>query len=206
MPRTTFLSKFHVSQTEAFRAFDAVCRELRDVGLMKRGGELEGIECMWHPEEIGSVGVLGCGLSDFATEGYYWNRTIHLPAWGFWFGSADGIRNVVRHEFGHAVADVYRTELDRAVFRRAFGAPCGRRSVARFRRNWEETCVSKYASKNTEEDWAETFMLFVQRKGRMPARFRGLPDVEAKWDAVGTILESIRRKVRTGRKNRYATA
>jgi D-3-phosphoglycerate dehydrogenase len=37
MPRTTFLSKFHVLQTEAFRAFDAVCRELRDVGLMKRG-------------------------------------------------------------------------------------------------------------------------------------------------------------------------
>ncbi len=191
MSRTTFLSKFHISQAEAFRAFDAVCRELRDVGLMKRGGELEGVECEWHPEGIGSVGVSGCSFSDFATEGYYWNRTIHLPAWGFWFCSADGVRNVVRHEFGHALADIRPRPFKGTVFRRAFGAQCGRRSVARFRRNWEETCVSKYASKNTEEDWAETFMLFLRNKGRMPARFRGLPDIEAKWDATHSILSKM---------------
>ena len=191
MARTTFLSRFHISQNGAYRAFDDVCRELREFGLMPRGGAMETVCCEWHPEGIGSFGVSGYGLSDFATEGYYWNRTIHLPAWGFWFCSADGIRNVVRHEFGHAVADIHRRKLDQGVFLRAFGAPCGRRSVARFRRNWEETCVSKYASKNTEEDWAETFMLFLRHKGRMPARFRDLPAVEAKWDAVKAILEAI---------------
>ena len=198
MPRNTFVSRFHITKSQAFRAFDDVCRELRAVGLMKSGGELESVECMWHPEGIGSVGVLGFGFSDLATEGYYWNRTIHLPAWGYWFRSTDGIRNVVRHEFGHAFADIHRAELRRPVFRRAFGAECGLRTVARFRRNWKETCVSEYASTNTQEDWAETFMLFLQHKGRLPARFRGLPAIEAKWNAVKTILGRVR-AARTGR-------
>lgn len=200
MSLPSFLTRFHISHSAAFRAFDDIRKELRAAGLMPRGGELDGVCCEWHPGEIGGFGVIGFGLSDFATEGYYWNRTIHLPAWGFWFRSDDGIRNVVRHEFGHAVADVYRAELGRTGFRRAFGAPFGRRSVARFCRNWKESCVSKYASTNTEEDWAETFMLFLRNKGRLPARFRGLPDVEAKWDAVEAILGTIRKK--NGRTNR----
>ena len=191
MPRTTFLSKFHVSKPEAFRAFDAVCRELRALGLMPQGGELEGVCCEWHPAEIGSFAVTGYRPSDFATEGYYWNRTIHLPAWGFWFGSADGIRNVVRHEFGHALADIRPKLFKGAVFHRAFGAPYGRRGVARFRADWEESCVSEYAASCTGEDWAETFMLFLRNKGRMPARFRGLSDVEAKWGATHKILSKM---------------
>ena len=192
MPRPFLLSRFHITKSTAFRAFDDVCRELRDAGLMPHGGELEGVCCEWHPVEIGGFGTTGHGLGDFAAEGYYWNRTIHLPAWGFWFCSADGIRNVVRHEFGHALADIFRAEFSKPVFRRAFGGPCGRRTVARFKRNWEESCVSKYAAKNTEEDWSETFMLFLRHKGRMPARFRGLPVIEAKWKAVEEILGTIK--------------
>lgn len=191
MPRNTFVSRFHITKSQAFRAFDDVCRELRAVGLMKSGGELESVECMWHPEGIGSVGVLGFGFSDLATEGYYWNRTIHLPAWGYWFRSTDGIRNVIRHEFGHAVADVDNAIFRGATFRKAFGAPYGRRSIPRFRNNAAETCVSKYAATCTREDWAETFMLFLQHKGRMPTRFRGLPDIEAKWEATRKILSRI---------------
>ena len=194
MPRPSFQSRFHISKESAFRAFDAVCRELRNAGLMPSGGEMEGICCEWHPGEIGSFAVLGFGFADFATEGYYWNRTIHLPAWGFWFRSNDGIRNVVRHEFGHAFADVHCAEMRKPVFRRAFGAECGRQTVAQFRRNWKETCVSEYASTNTQEDWAETFMLFLQHKGRLPARFRGFPAIEAKWKAVGTILSRVGRR------------
>ena len=80
MARQTVLSRFHITKSGAFKAFDAVCRELRSVGLMPRGGELEGVCCEWHPVEIGGFGVTGFGLSDFTTEGYYWNRTIHIPA------------------------------------------------------------------------------------------------------------------------------
>lgn len=191
MSRRTFLSRVHIPCATAFRAFQSVRTELRSAGLMPSGGELDGVSCEWHPVELGSFAVTGYRLSDFTTLGYYWNRTIHVPAWGVWFKKDACIRDIIRHEFGHAVADIFRDELRKHAFRYAFGAPCGRRVIARFRQNWEETCVSQYAATNTEEDWAETFMLFIQHKGQLPIRYRGLPRIESKWAAVGTILEAI---------------
>ena len=146
MSRQTFLSRFHVTKSGAFRAFDAVCRELRSAGLMPRGDELEDVCCEWHPVEIGGFGVTGFGLSDFTTEGYYWNRTIHIPAWGAWFGNCEGIRNVVRHEFGHAVADIYHEKMRRDGRRRAYkrchwrGRWCSSRCRCRHCDMWNGDC------------------------------------------------------------------
>ncbi len=191
MPRDTFLSCFHLTKTQAGRAFRSVQRELRAVGLMQPGDELSSVECEWHPCGVGSFAVTGYGFSDCATEGYYWNRTIHLPAWGYWFRSCDGFRNVVRHEFGHAIAEMNKALFKSELFRKAFGAPYGKREVRRFKLNPWETCVSKYASSYSQEDWAETFMLFIQHKGKLPARFQGLPAIEAKWQTTRKILSKL---------------
>ena len=191
MKRNTFSSRFHLTKAQADRAFRFVQRELRAAGLMRQGSGLSSIKCVWHPGEIGTFAITGYRLSDFATEGYYWNRTIHLPAWGYWFKGRDGFRNVVRHEFGHAIADINKGLFKGNVFRRAFGAPYGRRKIRRFSLNAEETCVSRYAASCTQEDWAETFMLFLRHKGEMPARFRFLPDIEAKWEATRKLLSKI---------------
>lgn len=43
----------------------------------------------------------------------------------------------------------------------------------------------------TQEDFAETFMLYMKHKGKMPAQFRGKRAIEKKWRAVARIVREI---------------
>ena len=100
---------------------------------------------------------------------------------------------MIRHVFGHALADLYSDALKKGgVFRAAFGgnyggAPAEERGVD----GWEERYVSEYATSATQEDFAETFMLFVKHKGRIPARFARKPAIRKKWKAVAEIVKRV---------------
>ena len=47
------------------------------------------------------------------------------------------------------------------------------------------------ATLSAREDFAETFMLFVKYKGRIPAKFRGKPMIVKKWKAVAEIVHRV---------------
>ena len=51
--------------------------------------------------------------------------------------------------------------------------------------------VSEYASSATQEDFAETFMLFVKYKGKIPAKFAKRPVIRKKWKAVAKIVKRV---------------
>ena len=51
--------------------------------------------------------------------------------------------------------------------------------------------VSEYASSATQEDFAETFMLFVKHKGKIPAKFARKPAIRKKWKAVAKIVKRV---------------
>ena len=51
--------------------------------------------------------------------------------------------------------------------------------------------MTEYATDSTREDFAETFMLFMKYKGKVPARYRGKRAIEKKWDAVRQIVKKI---------------
>ena len=40
-------------------------------------------------------------------------------------------------------------------------------------------------------DFAETFMLFVKHKGKLPAPFKGKPVIVKKWKAVTEIVKRV---------------
>ena len=40
-------------------------------------------------------------------------------------------------------------------------------------------------------NFAETFMLFVKHKGKLPAQFKGKPAIMKKWKAVAEIVKRV---------------
>lgn len=56
---------------------------------------------------------------------------------------------------------------------------------------WEERYVSEYATGATQEDFAETFMLFVKHKGDIPSMFAKRPAIRRKWKAVAEIVKAV---------------
>ena len=55
----------------------------------------------------------------------------------------------------------------------------------------EENYVSGYAKKYTQEDFAETFMLFMKHKGIMPKEFSSRKAIRIKWETVAAICKDI---------------
>ncbi len=55
----------------------------------------------------------------------------------------------------------------------------------------ERNYVSAYARKYTQEDFCETFMLFLKHKGVLPKEFSRRKAIRAKWEAVAAICQDI---------------
>ena len=196
-----FMQRFRVTQEEAYDAFNLVEMELWRLGVLWQGSKLDRTKLRYKPNAYGEarndIGSIWRKLrrkrQDLATEGYWLGGVITIPRHGFWLARQASIDDVLRHEFGHALADLYPGALKKGgVFRAAFGGsygptPAEERGV----KGWEERYVSEYATKATAEDFAETFMLFVKHKGKIPARFAKKPAIRKKWQAVAAIVMAI---------------
>ena len=101
--------------------------------------------------------------------------------------------DVLRHEFGHALADRYPAALKKgALFRKAFGGAYGDEPArGTDPSDWEGRCVSAYAATATQEDFAETFMFYVKHKGKIPAKFAKKPALRKKWKVMAEIVRRV---------------
>ena len=186
------MSKIYTSFDEVTRAYNKVRNELIKFGVLWDGSKMDGVECFYEPfEPHGLVGWMGFYQFD--------DRNIHFPAvynglsLDFRWHDKNSALDVMRHEFGHALAHRYPDALrDGDVFLRAFGGPYGKRPARRTDPDdWDGRCVTPYAATATQEDFAETFMLFVKHKGRIPAKFARKPAIRKKWKAVAEIVKRV---------------
>ena len=92
-----------------------------------------------------------------------------------------------------ALADRYPAALKKSgLFREAFGGVYSDKPAPDIDpANWEFDFVTQYATDSTREDFAETFMLFVKHKGKLPAPFKGKPVILKKWKAVAEIVKRV---------------
>ena len=92
-----------------------------------------------------------------------------------------------------ALADRYPAALKKGqLFREAFGGVYSDKPAPDIDpANWEFDFVTQYATDSTREDFAETFMLFVKHKGKLPAPFKGKPVIVKKWKAVAEIVKRV---------------
>lgn len=100
------------------------------------------------------------------------------------------LADVVRHEYGHALADTHRGLFRRRSFKTAFWASIDDDTVVAFD---PEIHVTPYAAKNAAEDFCETFMMFLKYGGKMPNRFY-TPVIRGKWEWVRRLGDTIERR------------
>lgn len=186
------MKKVYVSFCEMEKAFNRVRRELEGQGLLSAGSRLDKVDCYYEVLSLGGLG--GCvGIMGFYNPKKN-DKAIHIPAvfpvalLPWWDGRE--ILDVIRHEFGHALADRFGKLFRGGIFKEAFGASYGEKKVFDGE-DWSDEHVSEYASSMTQEDFAETFMLYLKHKGRMPAKFRGKRAIAKKWKAVARIVREI---------------
>lgn len=184
------LKKVYVSFEEMQRAFTKVRKELVGLDLLFVGSRIDAVDCYHERLSLGALyGLVGAmGFYDPADE------DIHIPAVfpaGLfpWWGDREML-DVLRHEFGHALADKFKKFFRGGIFKEAFGASYGEKKVFEGG-DWSKEHVTAYASTMTQEDFAETFMLFMKHKGKMPARYCGKRAIVKKWKAVERIVREI---------------
>ena len=104
-----------------------------------------------------------------------------------WYGSYKPLADVLRHEYGHALADTHRGLFRSSRFRDAFYA--SHEDESRFEHD-PEFHVSEYAATNASEDFAECFMLFLRHTGRLPTAHQTSAKRQ-KWKFVGQVCQAV---------------
>ena len=193
MPKT-LTQRIYTSFDDVTKAYNHVRDELIDLGLLWRGSKLDKVECFY--ERIAPIAALNgwMGFFDFDDHNIHF-PSVYLPI--AWLMGTVGEKNcaadVIRHEFGHALADRYPGALKKGgLFREAFGGVYSDKPAPDSDPdNWEFEFVTQYATDATREDFAETFMLFVKHKGKIPAKFAKRPMIMKKWKAVAEIVRRV---------------
>lgn len=129
-------------------------------------------------------------------HGWQWyggTGEIHIPCVSLsrlshlWTGGYTSLRDVLRHEFAHAIADTHPGLFRSAFFSDSFGA------AHHWDFEWEydpEHHVSEYAATAPAEDFAETFMLYIRHGGSLPAWHASAP-IRRKWKFIRRLSDAI---------------
>ena len=137
--------------------------------------------------------------------GWCWYGTtgnIHIPAvsLGKVYDRVRGetrtsLRDVLRHEYGHALAHTHRGLFCSLPFKRAYGS----HHDADVRWDYDpDRHVSEYAATSPSEDFAEVFMLYLRHDGELPFRWLsaqrfGAWRIRRKWQFIKDLSGAVRR-------------
>jgi len=97
------------------------------------------------------------------------------------------LRDILRHEYAHAVADTHRGLIRSSRFSEAFDGSHGS-SV-----EWEfdpDLHLTEYAATSSSEDFAETFMFYVRHRGVLSVA-RRTPAIRRKWSYIRSLGNAV---------------
>jgi len=188
------MSKVYTSFNEVSRAYNKVRMELWHLGVLWDGSKLDGVECIY--DQIAPIAALSGTMGWYDPDSKVITfPSVYLPIAALWrdLGVKANALDVIRHEFGHALADQYPGALKKGgLFRAAFGGTYGENPAEEcVADGWGDRYVSEYATSMAQEDFAETFMLFVKYKGKIPAKYAKKPAIRKKWKAVSEIVRRV---------------
>jgi len=95
-------------------------------------------------------------------------------------GTKSPLSHILRHEYGHALAYQNRKLVFSKEFRFAFGSP-HEKEIGIVYSPLEH--LSEYAAYRPYEDFAETFAIYLKKKGELPERYR-TEKLLKKWEFV----------------------
>ncbi len=159
--------------------------------------QLELEEHGFYDEKLAKVDVYlsWCGYA----HGWCWYGTsgnIHIPAVSFgkvfervWGEPQTSLRDVIRHEYGHALAHTHRGLFCSVPFKRAFGS----HHDADVKSEYDpERHVTPYAATSPSEDFAETFMFYLRHSGELPSQFDTWR-IRRKWRFIRELGGTVKR-------------
>jgi len=188
-----------VSKAQLDAATLDVQGELTQVGLWGESSRLHACRVHWCmlPQVVSRVMWDAFGFFTHNRIGPEWlgyeAGHIYIPQWVLTqvLGGQNrgSLRDVIRHEYGHAVAHYYPSLIRRSSrFTQTFG---GRYDEASHRVPLgPEEAISPYAATNPAEDFAETFMLYLKHGTRRPAKFKSVA-IQRRWQFVADLTERI---------------
>ena len=181
------MRKLHIVTSQRLKwACQAVKAELKQHGIW-----LEPVSKV--PVRIALVGTC-YGWQEYGTTGEIRIPKLSLCRVRDWYlNRYTSLREVLRHEYGHAVAYCYPRLIRSRRFRRAFGLPHDSTQTLDFMPGFH---VTEYSAVSPAEDFAELFMLFLGRSGRLP-EYLATPPIRRKWRFIQHLCRAIKTGSRT---------
>jgi hypothetical protein len=105
----------------------------------------------------------------------------------WWRGDYVSLRDVLRHEYAHAIAHVWPGLIRSRRFKAAFGASHKSEISTPFD---PDLHISEYAATSPSEDFAETFMYFLRDKGCLRP-WNNTPVLRRKWRFIQQLCSAI---------------
>ncbi|MBK7311341.1 MAG: putative zinc-binding metallopeptidase [Sphingobacteriaceae bacterium] len=124
--------------------------------------------------------------------GYKTNH-IYIPAFvlsNLFWQHCHSLQDIIRHEYAHAFAHYYpELIITSKQFNSVFGGEyfSNKPSVME-----HQAYVSEYAKTLPMEDFAETFMVYVRRKGRLPNEIKNIK-LKRKWKFISQCIKLTNR-------------
>lgn len=185
-----------VSLKQTNSAAQAVQWELYKIGLWNENTRLANSEIYWSWLPFvtvnNAVGIFTHGVSTFNKLEGLQEGHIYIPKWvlaqGFW-QKRGSLKDIIRHEYGHALTHHYpELIIDSSRFEKCFGGNYYDYTASSMRK---ESFISIYASTMPCEDFAETVMVYVRRKGIIPEKYTDKKLIN-KWNFISDICLKIK--------------
>jgi hypothetical protein len=162
-------------------ALDDVVGELDEVGLWNSRLAKVDVYLTWVGTAYGWQWYRGSGHIEIPAVSLI--RVSQL----IYGGPRIALRDLLRHEYGHAVADTNRALIRSRRFTDAYGTPHDSEIPSDYSKDEH---VTEYAATNSSEDFAEVFMFYLKHGGKIPTRYK-TQNIERKWQFVDRLCQQI---------------
>lgn len=104
----------------------------------------------------------------------------------FW-QSRDSLKDVIRHEYAHSLAHHYPKLILKSDFKKTFGGEYYSYEPIKMEK---DAFITDYATVMPMEDFAETFMVYIRRKGNIPSTIKNKKLIK-KWQYIDRLIYLI---------------
>lgn len=184
-----------ITHEQTTAASISVQGELHAIGLWHEECRLLEVEVYWCPlPQITMYDALGFfthGASTLDRLLGYEAGHIYIPAFvlsHFFWQSRGSLRDVIRHEYAHAFAHHHpKLIIKSKEFESVFGGNYYSEAPSEME---DAAYLTEYAKTMPMEDFAETFMIYVRKKGVLPSTFNNKKLIR-KWKFIAKAIKQI---------------